>query len=70
MLFFVEIFNLWGLVLVVDSPFPAIFFNIRDLIDSKSVPLIYRRSMNMFTGLYCLLWGRIFDEGIPAQLVS
>ena len=59
-----EFFNIGWLVFVVNTSFPAISFDICELINGESVLFINKGAMKLLGSCNSLLWCLIFDKGV------
>ena len=64
MWFLMEFFNIRWLVFVVNTSFPAVSFDIRELIYGESVLFINKCSMKLLGSCNSLLWCLILDKGV------
>ncbi len=70
MWFLMEFFDIGWLVFVVNTSFPAISFDICELINGESVLFINKGAMKLLGSCNSLLWCLILDKGITVCVSS
>jgi len=68
MLFLLEFWDLWWLVVLVNPAFSSIALNVGELVDSHGMAFVERSAMKGLDSSCCLRWRLIFDESESLSL--